>query len=121
MKQLLLLSLLAVNLQACLNPQEFTAEELQALVDAELEQKIRTYRSIKMERCREDLEARANFIVDSLIFVQSQQRIDSLFTKQPQKPVRPPAPKVPNQQPVAPLFKSILENQQDSSRTDSLR
>ena len=39
MKQLLLLSLLAVSLQACLNPQEFSAEELQALVDAELEQK----------------------------------------------------------------------------------
>lgn len=121
MKKILLLLALTLGLSACLDPQEFSTEELQALVDAELEKKIHNYRQVKLERCQKELEARANFIVDSLLFVQTQQQADSLFADdKKQKPRRPEMRKIPDQRPVAPLFDTILVDSLPEKSLDSL-
>ncbi|HKK73756.1 MAG TPA: hypothetical protein VJ953_01680 [Saprospiraceae bacterium] len=121
MKKLLLLLMLTAGLSACLDPQEFSAEELQALVDAELEKKIRNYREVKMERCQEGLEVRANFIVDSLLFVQTQQQVDSLFiNNKKQKPKRPDLRQIPDKRPIAPLFDTIVSDSLPKLGKDSL-
>lgn len=121
MKKLLLLLTLTAGLYACLDPQEFSAEELQALVDAELEKKIRNYREVKMERCQEELEARANFIVDSLLFVQTQRQVDSLFiNNKKQKPKRPNLRQIPDKRPIAPLFDTIVSDSLPKLGKDSL-
>lgn len=99
---------LLLALPSCLNSQEFSEEELQALVDSELERKINDFRRIKLERCREDMLERANFIVDSLRFRQTQQQVDSLFLNNNRvKPGRPDLRTVPDEWPVAPLFDTI--------------
>jgi hypothetical protein len=112
---------MTLSLSACLDPQEFSAEELQALVDSELEKKIHNYRQIKMERCQEELEARANFIVDSLLFVQTQRQVDSLFiNNNKQKPKRPDLRQIPDQRPIAPLFDTIISDSLIKNQKDSL-
>lgn len=122
MHKIFLLFLLSLSLTACLDPQEFSTEELQALVDSELEKKILNYRRIKMERCQEDLEARANFIVDSLLFVQTQRRVDSLFiNNSKEKPKRPDLRKIPDRRPIAPLFDTIITDSVLQNPKDSLR
>ena len=110
MKNLLrLLFILLLTLPACLNPQEYTEEELQALVDAELGRKVQSFRDVKMERCREALFIRANFIVDSLLFVQTQRSVDSLFVNANKKrPDRPEMREILDDRPVAPLFDTII-------------
>lgn len=121
MKKLSVVLVLVLGLTACLNPQEFSAEELQALVDTELEKKIQNYRQIKLNRCQEELETRANFIVDSLLFLQAQRQVDSLFSNNnKQKPNRPTLRQIQDRRPVAPLFDTIRVDSLKRTDKDSL-
>ncbi|GAB5555206.1 MAG: hypothetical protein Sapg2KO_47970 [Saprospiraceae bacterium] len=114
MKRMLLFLIgLACCTSACLDRQEFSPEELQALVDEELEKRLVNYRKIRLERCSENLLIKANLIVDSLIFLESQPTDTSFIPK----PARPEIRIVQDTRPIAPLFDTII----DSIRLDSLR
>ena len=109
MKYLLsIIVLLSFSLQGCLKSQEYSTEELQALVDTELEKKLASYRKTKMERCREQLLQEASAAVDSILFRAAQIDIDSsLIPSSIARPKPPTIRSVPDTRPIAPLFDSI--------------
>jgi hypothetical protein len=118
MKRVVTFLLLFSLTTACLDPQEFSEEELQALVDTELEKRLLNYQQIKLERCRENLLIKANSIVDSLLYLEAQQMADSLSnTNVLPKPARPEIRIVRDTRPIAPLFDTII----DSIRIDSIK
>lgn len=118
MKQVIVFLLLGSLLTGCLNPQEFSEEELQALVDTELEKRLLNYREIKFDRCRENLLIKANLIVDSLLYLEAQYLADSLLKNNLlPKPGRPEIRIVRDTRPIAPLFDTII----DSVRIDSFK
>ena len=102
---------------SCLNREEFSQEELQALVDTELEERLLEYRQIKLNRCEENLLAKADLIVDSLIFLATQPK-DTIAIP---KPARPEIRIVQDTRPIAPLFDTIIDGlRQDSLKLDSI-
>ncbi|MEM6377961.1 MAG: hypothetical protein AAF705_07095, partial [Bacteroidota bacterium] len=90
---------------SCLNREEFSQEELQALVEIELERRLIDYRHIKLKRCEENLLAEADLIVDSLIFIAAQPE-DTISIP---KPARPEIRVVQDTRPIAPLFDTIID------------
>lgn len=110
---LIVLSTLAFCTSACLNKAEFSVEDVQALMDEQLERRLENYREIKLERCRNDLLAKADLMVDSLIFLESQSKDTSFIPK----PARPEIRIVQDTRPIVPLFDTII----DSLRLDSLQ
>lgn len=119
MKRILIVLLgLACCTSSCLDREEFSPEELQALVDQELEKKLKDYRAIKLERCQKSLLVEADLIVDSLVFKESQPTDTSFIPK----PARPEIRVVQDTRPIVPLFDTIIEGLRvDSLSIDSLK
>lgn len=119
MKRILIVLLgLAALTSSCLDRAEFSPEEVQALVDQLLEKKLEDYRRIKLERCQENLLIKADLMVDSLIFLESQPT-DTNFIP---KPARPEIRVVQDTRPIAPLFDTIIERLMvDSLQIDTLQ
>jgi hypothetical protein len=115
---IILLGIILFLHPACLTREEFSPEELQALVDRELERKLEAYQRIRLERCREEMLAQADAIVDSLLFLENSLRSDSVGMPRTSRPMRPELRPVPDTRPVAPLFKDLADSLKN---LDSLR
>ena len=98
----------AIIFSGCITRQEYSEEEMQALVDEALEFKLTDYRNTKIRRCEEALLQAAQEAVDSILFSESQSKIDSsLVPTFIPKPTRPEIKVIPDTRPILPLFDSI--------------
>lgn len=97
---------LTLLFSACLSKKDYTEEEIQALMDAELQRKIATYRKSKMDACQEEAFRQATKIVDSLVIAEAYFDRDTFA--RPPKPIKPdekaPEIKGPDTIQLKPLF-----------------
>lgn len=104
--KLLLLLCLTLLLPACLSKKEYSEEEMQRLMDAELQRKITEYRRAKITACQEEVFRQATKIVDSLVIAEAYFDRDTLA--RPPKPIKPeekaPEIKGPDTIQLKPLF-----------------
>ena len=104
--KLLFLFCLTLLLPACLSKKEYSEEEMQALMDAELQRKITAYRSSKITACQEEAFRQATKIVDSLVIAEAYFDRDTFA--RPPKPIKPeekaPEIKGPDTIQLKPLF-----------------
>ncbi len=102
----LFLVCLTLLLPACLSKKEYSEEEMQALMDAELQRKIAAYRSSKITACQEEAFRQATKIVDSLVIAEAYFDRDTFA--RPPKPIKPnekaPEIKGPDTIQLKPLF-----------------
>lgn len=112
MSRVLILTGVVLLLQttSCLNREEYSAEEMQALVDRELERKLTQYQEIRLRRCREEMLEQADAIVDSILFYETSRRSDTLGLPRTSRPARPELRNVPDTRPLAPLFKDLPDS-----------
>lgn len=97
-----------ILLSSCITKQEYSEEEMQVLVDEALNKRLTDYRTTKIRRCEEALLQAAQTQVDSILFWESQLKIDSsLVPTLIPKPARPEIKVIPDTRPILPLFDSI--------------
>ena len=84
---LILAGLVGFSLSGCLTREEYSQEDIQALIDAEVEKKIDQFTSTKLERCREELIAEASQMADSILIDEAYFERDTLL-----RPVKPEKP-----------------------------
>lgn len=97
---------LTLLFSACLSKKDYTEEEIQALMDAELQRKIVAYRKSKIDACQEEAFRQATKIVDSLVIAEAYFDRDTFA--RPPKPIKPdekaPEIKGPDTIQLKPLF-----------------
>lgn len=104
-KILLLLALVGLFLPSCLNREEYSAEDIEALINEEVAKRIDDFKRIKLERCEETALKEANRIVDSLLIEQAFFERDTFFRPdKPNKPERPVIKQLGDSLPLKPLF-----------------
>ncbi|MBK8879811.1 MAG: hypothetical protein IPN74_15115 [Haliscomenobacter sp.] len=86
------ISLLVFSLSGCLTREEYSQEDIQALIDEEVEKKMEQFTSTKLERCREELIAEASRIADSILIDEAYFERDTFL--RPMKPEKPEKPKI---------------------------
>ena len=104
---------------ACLTREEYSAEDVQALIDKEVEDRVNTYTRIKKDACRDELLKEANRLADSILIAEAFFERDT--TQRPLKPEKPEKPTFKiskDTTPIKPLFdrKKLLEGEKNSSR-----
>ena len=100
---LLWIGLLVIGLSACLSDQEYTEEEVEQLMQAELDRRITNFRVVRARRCRDELLEAAVILADSILLVESRASV-----KEPGRPPRlerPELRKPKDSLPIAPLFR----------------
>ena len=101
---------------ACLTREEYSAEDVQALIDKEVEERVSAYTRIKIDGCRDELLKEANRLADSILIAEAFFERDT--TQRPLKPEKPekPAFKISKDTtPIKPLFdrKKLLEGEKN--------
>ena len=104
---------------ACLTREEYSAEDVQALIDKEVEDRVSTYTRIKKDACRDELLKEANRLADSILIAEAFFERDT--TQRPLKPEKPekPAFKISKDTtPIKPLFdrKKLLEGDKNTTQ-----
>ena len=64
---LILAGLVGFSLSGCLTREEYSQEDIQALIDAEVETKTNQLTATKQDRCREELTTEASQMADSIL------------------------------------------------------
>jgi len=111
----ILASLLLVG---CLSKEEYSQEDIQALIDKEVEIKLQNYTRIKNERCQEDLIKEANRLADSVMVAEAFFDRDTAFRPpKPEKPEKPTLKTLKDTVRLKPLFdrSRLREPLRDSS------
>lgn len=114
----LFLLCLTLLLPACLSKKEYSEEEMQALMDAELQRKIAAYRSSKITACQEEAFRQATKIVDSLVIAEAYFDRDTFA--RPPKPIKPDekAPEIKGPDTI--LLKPLFEGKRKKVKVDTL-
>jgi hypothetical protein len=104
---------------ACLTREEYNAEDVQALIDKEVEERVNAYTRIKQDGCRDELLKEANRLADSILIAEAFFERDT--TQRPLKPEKPekPAFKISKDTtPIKPLFdrKKLLEGDKNTTQ-----
>jgi len=97
------IALLVLGLSSCLSDQEYSQEEVQQLMQAELDRRITNFKAVRARRCREELLEQAVLEADSILLVESRASV-----KEPGRPPRVERPelrKPKDSLPIAPLFR----------------
>ncbi len=112
------IGLLVMGVTACLSDQEYTQEEVQQLMQAELNRRIDNFKTVRARRCREELLEQAVIVADSILLVESRASV-----KDPGRPPRLERPELRRSKdslPIAPLFRrDSLVPLPDSTRKDT--
>ena len=109
--------LVLVTLSGCLSSEEYSQEDIQALMDEAVAEKIKSYTNIKTTRCAEDLLKEANRLADSVMIAEAFfDRDTAMRPPKPDKPEKPTLQVLKDAPPVKPLFdrKKLLNPEQDS-------
>jgi hypothetical protein len=117
---LLWIGLLVIGLSACLSDQEYSQEEVQQLMQAELDRRITNFKTVRAKRCREELLEQAVTLADSILLVESRASV-----KDPGRPARVERPELRRPKdslPIAPLFRrdSLIPAPDTSLRRDTI-
>ncbi len=111
-------SLLALFLSGCLTREEYSQEDIQALIDEEVAKKIEQFTSTKLERCREELIAEASRIADSILIDEAYFERDTLLRPmKPEKPQKPEIKILKDTTALRPLFdpRKVAGNERDTT------
>lgn len=115
---LILAGLVGFSLSGCLTREEYSQEDIQALIDAEVEKKIEQFTSTKLERCREELIAEASQMADSILIDEAYFERDTLLRPgKPEKPEKPVIKILKDTTALRPLFdpRKVAENERDTT------
>lgn len=93
---------LAVSTMACLSDKEYSQEEVEALMQSELERRIRRFRETRSERCYEQMLQEAVRQADSIMVVRAREAVPD--PGRPDRPDRPVRRTARDTLPVKPLF-----------------
>jgi len=106
-----------VSLTAC-GGDSSTKVQRMAYIEEQVEERIKEYKRILDDRCREDVLEEANRLTDSILLVRARLERDSLDKPPiPDKPDKPEVKTIIDSVPVAPLFtdsSGVLRSQSDS-------
>lgn len=95
-----------------------TKVQRMAYIDEQVEERIKEYKRILDDRCRENVLEEANRLTDSILLVRARLERDSLDKPPiPDKPDKPEVKTIIDSVPVAPLFtdsSGVLRSQSDS-------
>lgn len=95
-----------------------TKVQRMAYIEEQVEERIKEYKRILDDRCREDVLEEANRLTDSILLVRARLERDSLDKPPiPDKPEKPEVKTIIDSVPVAPLFtdsSGVLRSQSDS-------
>lgn len=96
---------IALLLPSCLDRQEYSQEDMDALIQKEVDKRIADFIRIREERCQEDLLKEANRLADSMMIVLAFFDRDTFSRpEKPEKPERPELKILRDSSPIAPLF-----------------
>ena len=111
-------ALVLIAILAACAPERDRSAEVEALIHKNAEERLESFRRIKMERCRESILEEATRVVDSLLIVEARLEKDS--SGRPVKPVRPPRPDIRQLQDSSPV-KPLLSEEDTLPPQDSLQ
>lgn len=96
------LATLTLSLTACLSDQEYSQEEVDALMQSELQRRLTNFKEVRSQRCYDQMLAEAVRQADSIMVVRAREAVPD--PGRPDRPERPRQRKAQDTLPVKPLF-----------------
>jgi len=94
--------LLTLSQVACISDQEYSGEEVEALMQAELQRRLTNFRAVRSQRCYDEMLKEAIRQADSIMVVRAREAVPN--PGRPGRPERPQQRQAKDSLPVKPLF-----------------